>query len=202
MARERIFSVPNILSLSRLAMVPVLLWLAKSGDGDTFLLLLAFSLLTDCFDGYLARRLGQTTELGARLDTWADILTYGAMACGLMWAWPELFYSERWYLLLAIASNLPPILVCMWRFGCFPSYHTWSAKAAALLLAPAFFWMTLFEDASWPFRIVVLFHVWVAMEEVLITFMLSEWRCNIPSVFHLATERRRAPRATRRLKED
>ena len=188
--RDKIFSIPNILSLSRLCMVPVLLWLAWCGDGSTFLLLLAFSLLTDCFDGYLARTLGQTTELGARLDTWADVLTYGAMAFGLMWAWPEQYQGVRWYVLLAIAANLPPIVACLWRFGCFPSFHTWSAKGAALLLAPAFFWLTLFEDSSLPFRIVVLLHVWVAIEEVLITFMLSQWRCNIPSVFHLMSESR------------
>ena len=182
-------------------MVPVLLWLARRGDGSTFLFLLAFSLLTDCFDGYLARKLGQTTELGAKLDTWADVLTYGAMALGLMWAWPELFQSESWYVLLAIVANLPPLIACLWRFGCFPGFHTWSAKAAALLLAPAFFWLVLFDN-PWPFRAVVLFHVWVAFEEVLITFMLSQWRCNIPSVFHLLKERPAKLPASRRLRED
>lgn len=182
--REKLFSVPNVLSLSRLGMVPVLLWLAYNGYGDIFLAVLVFSLLTDCFDGYLARKLGQVTELGARLDSWSDILTYGAMALGLMWAWPEIFYSERWFILLAIFANLPPMLVCLFRFGRFPSYHTWAAKGVALLLAPSFFWLILFGDA-WPFRIVVLLEVLVAVEEIVITFLLKEWRCNIPSVFHL-----------------
>ncbi|UTW45118.1 CDP-alcohol phosphatidyltransferase family protein [bacterium SCSIO 12696] len=200
--KEKIFSIPNILSLTRLFMVPVLLWLAWRGDGSTFLLLLAVSLLTDCFDGFLARTLGQTTELGAKLDTWADVLTYGAMAFGLMWAWPDQFHSERWFVLLAIVANVPPIIVCLARFGCFPSYHTWAAKGAALLLAPAFFWLTLFEDSSWPFRVVVLLHVWVAIEEVIITFMLKEWRCNIPSVFHLMVENRRKRPRVGRLRED
>ncbi len=188
MNRERVFSIPNVLSLVRLGLVPVLLLIAREGDGRHFLLLLAFSLLTDCFDGYLARKLGQVTELGARLDTWADLLTYGAMAVGLMWAWPELFANERWYVLLAIGSYLPTSITCLLRFGNFPSYHTWSAKTAAVLMAPAFFWMTLAGD-PWPFRLVVLFHVWVAIEGVLITLMLSEWRCNIPSIFHLLKER-------------
>ncbi|WIO73709.1 CDP-alcohol phosphatidyltransferase family protein [Porticoccaceae bacterium LTM1] len=185
---ERIFSIPNVLSLTRLGLVPVLLWLAWHGRGEAFLMVLVFSLLTDCFDGYLARKLGQVTDLGARLDSWSDILTYGAMALGLMWAWPDLFNSERWFVLLAIVSQLPPLIYCLWRFGSFPSYHTWSAKSTALLLAPAFFWMTLFDN-PWPFRLVILMHVWVAFEEVLITYLLPAWRSNIPSVFHLLAER-------------
>lgn len=66
------YTIPNILSISRLALVPVLVALAYFGEAQAFLAVLAVSLLSDAFDGYIARKLNQTTELGARLDSWGD----------------------------------------------------------------------------------------------------------------------------------
>ena len=91
MAEPNIYSIPNILSLSRLALVPVLIALAYFGLAQEFLIVLAISLLSDVFDGYLARKLNQTSELGAKLDSWGDVLTYGCMILGLYWIWPQVF---------------------------------------------------------------------------------------------------------------
>ena len=63
-----IYSLPNLLSLLRLALVPVLVVAACLRETNLFLLLLAISLLSDLLDGYFARKLQQVTEFGARLD--------------------------------------------------------------------------------------------------------------------------------------
>jgi len=78
-----IYSIPNILSLLRLGLVPVLVGLALAGLGDVFLFILVISLMSDVLDGYLARKLNQTSELGAKLDSWGDVLTYASMILGL-----------------------------------------------------------------------------------------------------------------------
>ena len=98
------YTIPNILSISRLALVPVLVALAYFGEAQAFLAVLAVSLLSDAFDGYIARKLNQTTELGARLDSWGDVLTYGAMILGLYWVWPEVFDAQVWFLVAALRS--------------------------------------------------------------------------------------------------
>ncbi|MBT6319323.1 MAG: CDP-alcohol phosphatidyltransferase family protein, partial [Porticoccaceae bacterium] len=51
---SNLYSIPNILSLLRLALVPVLVGLASAQRGDIFLVVLAVSLLSDVLDGYLA----------------------------------------------------------------------------------------------------------------------------------------------------
>ena len=80
----RVWTVPNVLSMGRLLGVPVFLWLVLGPEWDGWaLLLLAVSGVTDFLDGYLARRLGQFTQLGQILDPVADRLYILAVVVGL-----------------------------------------------------------------------------------------------------------------------
>jgi cardiolipin synthase len=82
--RNRVWTVPNLLSMIRLAGVPVFLWLVLGPEADGWALaLLAVSGITDFLDGYLARRLGQTSTVGQILDPVADRLYILAVVVGL-----------------------------------------------------------------------------------------------------------------------
>lgn len=71
----RILTIPNLLSVARLAGVPLFLWLLLGPHADGWaLLILALSGLTDYLDGKIARWLGQTSKLGVLLDPAADRL--------------------------------------------------------------------------------------------------------------------------------
>ena len=72
---DRIVTVPNLLSVLRLAGVPVFLWLLLGPKADVIaLIVLASASFTDWLDGKLARWLNQTSRLGALLDPAADRL--------------------------------------------------------------------------------------------------------------------------------
>jgi cardiolipin synthase (CMP-forming) len=82
--RNRVWTVPNVLSMIRLAGVPVFLWLILGPEADGWaLVLLMVAGVTDFLDGYLARRLGQTSTLGQILDPVADRLYILAVVVGL-----------------------------------------------------------------------------------------------------------------------
>ncbi|MDQ3756485.1 MAG: CDP-alcohol phosphatidyltransferase family protein [Actinomycetota bacterium] len=70
---DRVLTIPNALSVVRLACVPVFLWLLFGRD-DRYAaaLLLAALGATDWVDGYIARRFGQVSSLGKVLDPTAD----------------------------------------------------------------------------------------------------------------------------------
>ena len=69
----RVWTVPNLLSMARLAGVPLFLWLVLGPEADGWALgLLMLSGFTDYLDGYLARRFNQTSALGEILDPVAD----------------------------------------------------------------------------------------------------------------------------------
>lgn len=84
MRSARVWTVPNVLSLVRLAALPVFLWLVLGPEADWWALgLLAASGVTDYLDGYLARRLDQRSNLGELLDPIADRLYILAVVVGL-----------------------------------------------------------------------------------------------------------------------
>jgi cardiolipin synthase len=82
----RVLTIPNLLSILRLAGVPLFLWLVLGPKADGWALaVLMVSGVTDWLDGYLARRLHQTSQLGQILDPVADRLYILAVVFGLAW---------------------------------------------------------------------------------------------------------------------
>jgi cardiolipin synthase len=81
---KRVWTLPNLLSMDRLAGVPLFLWLVLVPEADGWALgLLMLSGITDYLDGYLARKLDQTSALGEILDPVADRLYILAVVIGL-----------------------------------------------------------------------------------------------------------------------
>ncbi len=79
-----IWTLPNAVSAVRLLGVPLFLWLVLGPEADVLaLIVLMFSGFTDWLDGYLARRLNQTSKLGEILDPVADRLYILAVVIGL-----------------------------------------------------------------------------------------------------------------------
>jgi cardiolipin synthase len=82
----RVLTLPNLISILRLAGVPLFLWLVLGPQADGWALgVLMLSGLSDWLDGYLARRLHQTSMLGQLLDPVADRLYILAVVFGLAW---------------------------------------------------------------------------------------------------------------------
>ncbi len=80
-----ILTIPNLVSAVRIALVPVFLWLVFGADNQTAAAFLIGGLgATDWVDGYLARRLGQVSEVGKVLDPLADRL---ALAAAVISGW-------------------------------------------------------------------------------------------------------------------
>jgi CDP-diacylglycerol--glycerol-3-phosphate 3-phosphatidyltransferase len=69
-------------------------------------------------------------------------------------------------------------------FQYFPSYHTWGAKLAAVLIAPAYYLLVLYDYQTF-FQLVILFHLLVAVEEMAITLILKRPQTNIHSILQL-----------------
>ncbi|WP_407673868.1 CDP-alcohol phosphatidyltransferase family protein [Nocardioides pini] len=81
---SRVWTVPNIISVVRLAGVPLFLWLVLGPEADAIaLVVLMVAGFTDFLDGWLARRLDQYSKLGEVLDPVADRLYILAVVVGL-----------------------------------------------------------------------------------------------------------------------
>jgi cardiolipin synthase len=133
---SRVLTVPNALSLVRLGLLPVFLWLVlgPEADGLAVLVLVAIG-VSDYLDGYLARRLDQTSKLGAILDPVADRLYILCAVIGL--GLREII--PLWLVVLLLARDL--FLWCLVPFlrtrgySALPVHFLGKAATAALIYA-------------------------------------------------------------------
>lgn len=87
--KEEIFTIPNILSVVRLGLIPVFLWLYCKKQEYAFAAgIVVLSGITDILDGFIARRWNMVSDLGKILDPAADKLTQLALIVSLAVRYP------------------------------------------------------------------------------------------------------------------
>ncbi len=133
---SRVLTVPNLISLARLILVPVFAVLIVMHADVWALIVLAVSGASDWLDGVLARRLHQVSKLGQMLDPAADRLFILITLLGLAWrdivpAWLAAVIVARDLLLL----GLLPVLA---RRGYGPLPVSFVGKAGTFALLYAF----------------------------------------------------------------
>ena len=90
MKKYKILTIPNLLSLLRLIMIPQLMWLyLEKQDLFRTAVLLALSGATDVLDGFIARKFNMVSEFGKAFDPVADKLTQIAMLYCVGTTFPE-----------------------------------------------------------------------------------------------------------------
>jgi cardiolipin synthase len=144
---DRVWTVPNALSVLRLLGVPLFLWLLLGPRADGWAIaVLALSGVTDWADGKLARLLDQSSRLGALLDPAADRLYVVATLIALalrsvvpLWLVAVLVGRE---LVLGLA------LLVLRRHGYPPLQVHYLGKAATFLLLYAFPFLLLADTSS------------------------------------------------------
>ncbi len=176
--------LPNLISGCRLVTTPILLVLAWYGYGKAFLVGTILCFASDVLDGYLARRLGQRSALGAQLDSVSDFVLYITLPLGAWWLWPAIMRRESLFFLTVLASCVLPPLVGLVKFRALTSYHTWGVKLAALVVGGTA--IMLFAGApAWLFHLAVPVSVLAAVEEIAITCMLRKPQANVRSLWHV-----------------
>jgi CDP-diacylglycerol--glycerol-3-phosphate 3-phosphatidyltransferase len=79
-AREEVWTIPNLFTLARLVLGFVVFALIDAGQFRWALLVFVVAAATDAVDGYLARAFGQTSAIGRQLDPLVDkLIVLGAM---------------------------------------------------------------------------------------------------------------------------
>ena len=95
-------SIPNLITLGRILLVPVVVWAITAGEFRIAFVLFLAAGISDAIDGFLAKRFGMTTELGAYLDPLADkaMLVSIYVALGITDAIP------RWLVILVVSRDI------------------------------------------------------------------------------------------------
>lgn len=167
---NRVWTVPNVLSFLRLALVPLFLYLIISAQDALALIVLIVSSVSDYLDGLIARRFNQITRLGQLLDPAADRLFIFAALIGLaarnVIPWWLFFIIVTREIMLVVLG----IISANYGFGPLPVHHLGKVATAALFYAlpilmlgqafPEVAWVT--DPIGWAFVIWGAFLYWWA----------------------------------------
>ena len=131
----RIVTIPNLLSLFRLLLIPVFLILLVGHQYIWALIVLIGSSLTDFVDGFVARHFNQVSRVGQLLDPAADRLFIFSTLIGLAWTgfipwWLAGVIFAREFLLLIVG-----VILANFGYGPLPVHHLGKMGTFALLTA-------------------------------------------------------------------
>ena len=184
---------PNVLSGTRLALMPVVLGAALADSRRAFIVLLGLALSTDVFDGYLARKFNAYSERGRKLDSMADYVTMFAGILGIALLWPGTFERELPWIVAGLGAFFGVVVFGFVRLGRAPCYHTWLAKAGGAACALSM--IPLLADYSEvPFHVAIALQICAGVDEVTIALLLPRHAGEMPSAWH-AWKFRQANRA-------
>ncbi len=201
---ENVWTIPNIISFVRILLIPVFGVLFYKGELLWALLILAFSGLTDFFDGKLARKLNQVSELGKMLDPIADKLTQATIAIVYFFTFRnadnETLKLFSWVFLLFILKELVMLVggAIMIAVGIRPGAAEIYGKAATLIFYVVMVIIMAFGPEIGAFRadegaIVSLFTIPDAIMMVLVVISLIStfvaFASYMPGVYKQAKER-------------
>ena len=171
---SKIFNLPNALSFYRLAMAPVLVFLALTDERTIFVVFLCISFVSDILDGIIARAWNLRTSFGSRLDSFADEMTYiaalvGAFQFEYQTLKPHIYLLYAYLVFLSVSTLLPLI-----KFRKIPGFHLYSSKCNSLFQAVFFFTLFVFDFYSIVYYPVLIFGILACIETIAISVLLDK----------------------------
>lgn len=147
LTKEQIFTIPNIMSLFRIVLIPFIIWIYVRDSYDVAAALVVISALTDILDGIIARKFNMVSDLGKVLDPVCDKLTHVALLICLITRYPQIW--RLLVLLLAkelIVATLGAIAVKRRE-----KYHSarWYGKLCTVVFESSMILLMLIPNMPW-----------------------------------------------------
>lgn len=182
---ENVLNVPNLISLYRLLVFPLILYTALTGQEKLFVILLCLSLVSDVLDGNIARYFKLQTHFGAALDNLADICTYAMALLGLfVFKWTEI-QPHALILYIFLSVFVVSYFISFFRFGKIPGLHLYSAVSAGYIQSIFFFILFVFGFYPWMYYLAISWGVIAYIEKILVLFKLDDIKIGVKGLYWL-----------------
>jgi CDP-diacylglycerol--glycerol-3-phosphate 3-phosphatidyltransferase len=179
--------LPYILIAARFLLAPIIIALAyfKSTQSAFLIVTLMYlGLLTDIFDGIIARKVGVSSEKLRRLDSQTDLIFWLSLGFASYFLNPELIQSEWKGILLIFIMEALCYLISFVKFGKETCTHAFWSKMWGLSLLIAFTYLIGFQQAGWSFYLAVGLGCLSHIDVILIVLLLPKWQYDVPSSYH------------------
>ena len=179
MIQPRLTFLPNAMTIARALSAPAIGLLAYAQMTRPFIALLTAALLSDVVDGWLARRLGATSSLGATLDSVADILLAVAAMYAIWPLHPEV-YHEHGAVFLALGIWLAlGHAGSLLRYGRLASFHTQLIRAGILAMSTFVLTLFLYGFVPWLLYLAAAICALGGLEHFILLMLVREWTPNL-----------------------
>jgi CDP-diacylglycerol--glycerol-3-phosphate 3-phosphatidyltransferase len=180
-------TIPYILIAIRFILAPIILCLAYfKGEESKFLILILMylGLLTDIFDGIIARKVGVSSEKLRRLDSQTDLVFWLSLGFASYFLNAELIKNEWKGILVIFIMEALCYLVSFLKFGKETCTHAFLSKMWGLSLLIAFTYLIGFQQTGWPFYLTIVLGLVSHIDVILIILLLPKWQYDVPSSYH------------------
>ena len=180
-------TIPYLLIATRFCLAPIILLLAYfKGEQSRFLILslMYFGLLTDIFDGIIARKVGVSSEKLRRLDSQTDLVFWLSLGFASYFLNAELIKNEWKGVALIFVMEALCYIISWLKFGKETCTHAFLSKMWGLSLLIAFTYLIGFQQAGWTFYLTVILGFVSHIDVILIILILPKWQYDVPSSYH------------------
>ncbi|KGO87651.1 CDP-alcohol phosphatidyltransferase [Flavobacterium rivuli WB 3.3-2 = DSM 21788] len=180
-------NIPYILIAFRLVLGPVMIAVTYNYGtaARMFLaLLILLGILSDIFDGIIARKHGVSTERLRRMDSQIDVVFW---LCTGWCAWllnPEIIKNNRYAIATIFIMEALTYVFSFLKFGKETCTHALLSKLWGITLFAAFISIIGFGYGGIPLALVVIFGILSHIDVYLIILLLPRWMHDVPSCYH------------------
>ena len=176
---------PLFLTLLRAGLAPVMIINAMTSTARAgFAVCLVIALLSDIFDGKIARRLGIATPNLRRLDSIVDSIFYVAATYCVWLLYREVITDNAVALLTLLGLELARYVFDILKFKKEASYHMWSSKLWGIFPFLGFFSVLVLGATGLCVYLAIYIGLLADIEGLAISIVLPAWKNDVPTIFH------------------
>lgn len=171
-------SIPTLLVASRFVLAPVIAWLLIQHRATLAGWLYVAAVVSDIYDGVIARKLGVSTLRLRLADGCADVWLVVCLGVGLWFGYREWVAPLAWPFGTALGLQIVSWAFCFARFRKMTSYHSFLAKLTGLVLLLGILAL-LFAETPVPLEFALWIFVVCVIEEMAMTAVLPRYHHDV-----------------------
>jgi phosphatidylglycerophosphate synthase len=188
--------IPVSLIILRLVsgLLIVILALSRLTDAPPYITaLIIFGILSDIFDGIIARSLKISTLFLRRLDSTADQVFWAMVIAGSYIISPAFYKQHYVFILILVTLECGCYIISYLKFRKEVATHAIASKVWTLILFSTLIEIIIRQQSGWLFTLCFYFGVVTRLEIIGMLLIIRQWTNDIPTLYHAFLLRHNKP---------
>jgi len=185
--------LPKVLICSRLLLgilILVLSWIQISHYRIFAVVLFSIGLLTDIFDGIIARQLNVSTVKLRRMDSTVDMIFFILVALSTLIVSPQFFKDHKIEVIILTGSEAISYIICFLKFRKEVATHSIASKIWTIILFATLIQVMITGNSSALFDVCFYVGIVTRIEIIAIILLLRTWASDVPGIYQAVLLRR------------